>query len=707
MNIQELIARHNQKLAELQNLIRMNQISPSSEEAQLRAQEISELKRQITDMQNQSKQIKNQRSVNVEQFIGKNVMAIVASLLIFISIVILCGAVIPYMNDLIKTGLIFGVSTLFMVVGIGLMCYKKNAWSITLTSCGLVSIYISAIASNVWLETLPDVGLYVITFMWAIIAVVLSKTYSSIFEVICIMGIMVSSFLDSTNYEFYCHSASNISPASTITLGLVGYIIFLIGKEYKNSWLAIPKDIFVAIFSIRIVSTLMNIIDYTARNEHTQELVISSIAFIFMLILATGYNYIRHTKYNIHKADFIFTIISVIWILSTASQVMDIVTRKLEGTIICQAILIINTILALTYVWFTVKAYKDSDAIDIIKSILSFLAIAVWIYISYGDIVITHMIGFVPLIITIELIGFRFKNIPLKIMGLILFLISNFVNYTDRYESEHLGVTWQILLSIFTFACIMQLIQKFKEQYTDWFKGVTLVAGLIGTVIIRFSSLGYLFDHIITLRAIQYLLVLAIVLNVLFSPLGVNPITNRESKPIHIMFRVLSEIFIAITSLALLFSYGTKGIKLEAIIMSIVIIGFTLINTKNRIGIQYREFNALYNIFKLTIVSWLIVLVLLHINPAISAVSILISVLGIIVGFKFRLEYIRIYGLILSIMSIIKISFIDINLKGSLGTAICMFICGVLCFCISFAYNRIDKVMGGNINDNINMYKEN
>ena len=707
MNIQELIATHNQKLAEFQNLIRMNQISPSSEEAQLRIEEINNLKRQITDMQNQSKQIKNQRSINVEQFIGKNVMAIVASLLIFISIVILCGAVIPYMNDLIKTGLIFGVSTLFMVVGIGLMCYKKNAWSITLTSCGLVSIYISAIASNVWLETLPDVGLYIITFMWAIIAVVLSKTYSSIFEVICIAGIMVSSFLDSANYEFYCHAASKISPTSTITLGLVGYTIFLVGNKYKNSWIVVPKDIFVTIFSIRIVSTLMDIIDYTARNEHTQELVISSIAFIFMLMLSTSYNYIRHIKYNIHKTDFMFTIISVIWILAIANQTMIVTTGKLEDTILCQIILIINTVLALTYVWFTVKAYKDNDAIDIIKSILSFLAIAVWIYISYGDIAITHMIGFVPLIITIELIGFRFKNIPLKIMGLILFLISNFVNYTDRYVNEHLGVAWQILLSIFVFAYIMQLIQKFKEQYSDWFKGVTLIIGLVGTVIIGFSSLEYLFDHTITLRTIQYLLVLAIVLSVLLTPLGVNPITNKESKPIHIMFRVLSELFIAVTSLTLLINYSTKGIRIEAIIMSIVIICFALINTENKIGIQYREFNALYNIFKLTMISWLIILVLLHISSAISAISILISVLGIVVGFKFRLEYIRIYGLILSIMSIIKISFVDINLEGSLGTAICMFICGVLCFCISFAYNRIDKVIGGNINDNINMYKEN
>lgn len=702
MNIQDLIAKHNQKLVELQNLIKTNQISLSSEEAQSRIQEIYNLKEQILTLQQRKK------NVNVEQFIGKNVMAIVASLLIFISIVILCGSVIPYMNDLVKTGLIFGVSTLFMIIGIGLMCYKKNAWSITLTSCGLVSIYISALASNIWLETLPDIALYSVTIIWAIVAIILSKTYSSIFEVICISGLAVSSFLDSVNYIYYYDIFSKVSPASTLTLGIVGYIIFLIGKKYKNSWLAIPKDIFVTIFSIRITQTLIHIIAYTANNGYTQELVISTISFLLILSLATYYNCIRHTKYNIQKADFVFTILSMIFILTTASQTVWVVMDyNLEDTPLSQIILIVNSILALTFIWLTVKAYKDNDVIDIVKSVLSLIAISVWLYISYGGLSVTHIIGFVPLILIMEVIGFKFKNTLLKIMSLILFLISNFVKYTDRYENIDLGITWQIILSLLTFIGIMIIIQKFKEQYTDWFKGLALIIGLIGTVIIRFSSLEYLFEYTIILRTIQYILVLAIILSVLFTPLGLDPITNKENKSIHVMFRILSELFIAVTSLTLLFNYSTKGIKLEAILMSIVLIGFTLINTRNRLGVQYREFNALYNIFKLTIVSWLIILVLLHISPAVSAVSILISVLGIIVGFKFKLEYIRIYGLILSILSIIKISFIDIKLEGSLGTAICMFICGVLCFCISFTYSRIDKVIGGNINDNINMYKEN
>jgi uncharacterized membrane protein len=52
------------------------------------------------------------------------------------------------------------------------------------------------------------------------------------------------------------------------------------------------------------------------------------------------------------------------------------------------------------------------------------------------------------------------------------------------------------------------------------------------------------------------------------------------------------------------------------------------------------------------------------------------------------------YGLVITNISIVKLILIDITYNGSLGKAIGFFICGILCFAISFIYSMIDKSYG-------------
>lgn len=80
----------------------------------------------------------------------------------------------------------------------------------------------------------------------------------------------------------------------------------------------------------------------------------------------------------------------------------------------------------------------------------------------------------------------------------------------------------------------------------------------------------------------------------------------------------------------------------------------------------------------------------------ISIASIIFAIISIYYGFIANYKYLRIFGLILSIFSVIKLILIDISYDDTIWRALSFFICGILCFVISVIYNKIDKKIESN-----------
>ena len=80
-------------------------------------------------------------------------------------------------------------------------------------------------------------------------------------------------------------------------------------------------------------------------------------------------------------------------------------------------------------------------------------------------------------------------------------------------------------------------------------------------------------------------------------------------------------------------------------------------------------------------------------NFVMSIACLLLAIASIIIGFAGDYKSIRIYGLVLSMISIFKLIMIDISYANTLGHALSFFVSGVLCFVISLIYNLIDKKM--------------
>ena len=116
------------------------------------------------------------KKTDVEKTIGKSLMGIFASILIFVSLILFATLVVPYLTDAIKMILMFGVSFAFAIIG-NLLLIKnpKNKWFLSLAGCGVGAVYLSLFISRLYFNAITDFVLYGCILVWAILVSILSK----------------------------------------------------------------------------------------------------------------------------------------------------------------------------------------------------------------------------------------------------------------------------------------------------------------------------------------------------------------------------------------------------------------------------------------------------------------------------------------------------------------------------------------------------
>ena len=167
--------------------------------------------------------------------------------------------------------------------------------------------------------------------------------------------------------------------------------------------------------------------------------------------------------------------------------------------------------------------------------------------------------------------------------------------------------------------------------------------------------------------------------------LTINPFTKEDEKSSRTIGYIINAMLMFSATGLITESgiYGFVGILIAAALYSINI---------NTIFENFNENLAgTYICLKYTVLISTILSSINAENFIIDIVFFIISTVCIILGFKKDYKSFRYYGLILSLISIIKLTLIDITYNNSIGRAFSFFICGILCFTISLIYNKIDK----------------
>ncbi|MGL6199486.1 MAG: hypothetical protein ACRC3H_11200 [Lachnospiraceae bacterium] len=138
-----------------------------------------------------------QEEVRLEKYFGKNIMGIIASLLIFIALISFAILIYDKITDLIKCCGMYLLSIGLGFTGFWFGRKKRNPFTISLLSCGVGGIYISIIATHLVFHYISGIMIYVLLFIWVSGLMLLKEKlqYQKLFRIICQLGVLFSLFL--------------------------------------------------------------------------------------------------------------------------------------------------------------------------------------------------------------------------------------------------------------------------------------------------------------------------------------------------------------------------------------------------------------------------------------------------------------------------------------------------------------------------------
>ena len=587
---------------------------------------------------------------DLEKTIGKSLMGIFASVLIFISLILFATLLLPYFNDTAKMITTYVVS--FAFLGVGVRKMKKdpdNKFFIALTGCGMGALYISLLLSNMYFKVLGDIPLYVLIAVWGIGIGVFAKNRSKVFQVIAELGILVSMI-------FGCALCLDTGDGDKFLVLTIYYLISS-GVLY---FLHYEKE-----FNYNLLHHICNTISVVALMLAGIEFECEALILIIVLLSFAGV--LTHKQ----EEDGVgFGVMASVYLL-IASYLVEVICANDN---ICGAVYYIAGILLLALLeWRKMERKEGKYMVQCVVTGLTIIGLAIWydVY-SYG--------GIPMLVLPLMAAGFFRKN-PIWQLGS---LVSMFIYL---FAGEPIGEVGHFLLLLLASAAGFAVLYWKKEQYSIWFK-----CGLYILTLLVFSTA---FPDLIDFLAVEYVpklfwaFVVLVPFNIVMmkSIFAINPRT-KETDCMS-LYNFVNAVLMIIGLVAI----GENEGGAYHFIYIIFTLAAFLINSKNLLEKRDNMAAGIYVGIKFTVFLLVVLNSFDSANFVMSIACLLLAIASIIIGFAGDYKSIRIYGLVLSMISIFKLIMIDISYANTLGHALSFFISGVLCFVISLIYNLIDKKM--------------
>ena len=620
---------------------------------------------------------------SIETSIGKNLMGIIASLLIFAGICLLATAVNAVIGDAGKIAMIMIMSSALFISGRIGMKYKKNAFFYSLAGCGIGAIFISIFLLYNYFAVISLPVMYVITAVWAIAVCFLGGEKATLFRIISKCGVLVSMLFGMVNIfvEYADYDISNDAFSLVLVIFYVALSVFYLIIERKSS--ASERLTSLSFDALGLI--LLNVVALAGWNNDAMQIVYVAVISIYALALVVAYVMLERVcdKEVISVFMLVYALfISVVEVLTAASAIIS-------------------------------NWVPESDDANFFSWIMIVYCIALWIIINvirkkedYVECVIN-----VAIILVITIFSSSAYPSVYNIMGCGIYLIALLVVSIIKSRKDY----YTFCLAFFAFFCLR--ISKYVAAYI--IIGAVILAVLYAVIIFRkgicsevnknFLLCNTYFMAIMTFANIGkarildkdmsyiYCAMTICVVTILFTLL---PYRRDWFSENHGEKKSSTEKFIYAANIINIL-YLMICIKLdfisaaEHIILSILLLFaagmnvYPLLNIKEK---RYKVFYEVYNMIKITFT----ILIILGSYDATSYVKslgfLIIALTAIILGFVFRRKGIRLYGLILSIMAIAKLVLFDIDYKSDmLSMAITVLLCGVVAFGICFVYNILDK----------------
>lgn len=624
---------------------------------------IQEAVQSATEPSREPVQKEEAKKRDFEKAVGKSLMGIFASVLIFISLILFSTLLLPYLTDTIKMIITYIIS--FGFIGFGMFKLKKdkdNKFYLSLTGCGVGALYVSILLTNFYFKAVGDITLYIMIALWAVFVCWLSRLKNSVFQIIGHAGILIAMIFGSV---LCVDNNDAVKFLVLIIFYAVTSTIFYISHFNKEFWGNIIHHIFNVLNLIVICIAYGEIgIYYDIINADCDYLAIVISLILLAHIIIVFCNEWKKAKFSIGIVMSIYTIMFI-------SIIISFIYNEF---ILCFTIYILSMAISV------LTEFKKSDfvhgkrIIQAVMLLLSFMSI-------YDSVLITISFCIPLIILPVFVLGFLRSNSVYKygsVLLLLVYFVLDDVNFAINYIEK---TVWGLAtLSVMYFSAY-----KFKERYSYAFNTVLHITSILYMLLAVNEGLYVLTDSRDISDALIFIIIAIFNVAMMKSVFAKNLITGEYESSI--VYKIINSINM-IAGLALISTTDNIAFHLLVILVSLAIF---MLNTKNLLDRYKNIIAGFYVGLKLTV---LIVVILNSFDAAnyiVSVACFIFAIAAIIIGFKADYKSLRIYGLILSMLSIFKLVMIDIHYANTLGNAISFFVSGILCFAISMIYNYIDK----------------
>jgi hypothetical protein len=172
------------------------------------------------------------------------------------------------------------------------------------------------------------------------------------------------------------------------------------------------------------------------------------------------------------------------------------------------------------------------------------------------------------------------------------------------------------------------------------------------------------------------------------TPYGKNWPTNEDDKAFRIVTYVINALLM-LFSLLVVTEVADDLVHFFAVLGAI---GLFCINSANILKKRSAGL-SIYLGAKFTVLVMVILSSYHAANYVLSISAFILAIIFIVIGFSLDIKSLRIYGLVVSLVCVVKLVMIDLTYDNTIGRAVSFFISGVLCFVISALYSIAEKKM--------------
>lgn len=647
---------------------------------------------------------------DLEKTIGKSLMGVIASGFIFISIIMFAIVMLPSMSDEFKIAAMFLGSAAFTIVGmLNLKREDYRAFFLTLAGCGIGAFYVSLLVTRFYFQAIGVLPFLVLVLVWTVPVCIFGRKKSRVFQWIGQCGNLISVIFCS-NYTssegeyslFFLLLGFYIGASMLYTLlyfektfvknilnfvfNLAGAIVFLIGlsdlcpgaQEGMEAGYHSAAAFCGQLVSILLILYMIAQIVLMYRTRSGENVLGFSILQIFevgVLILAAGW---LGDAFAFNE-KWIFLICFVILLCALAAYEWR--CRKERQGLRC----FYETVSVIAMNW----ALHNTEALEFHISIMPIvLGLLVAAYLLKNRLFLYLSLG--------ELFFFRFVTLfeddfsRMERMGWTMFyivlclLLHHFIGNADRARidmgleekkrkrtPEYLMAYSEEIHRLLVYAAFFFLFSADIKHVID-----ALAPDM------NSSSQGSLWNFLtcILLGSVNFLV------SCYFQKkeYAQMPDIKRFGAVVCTCFQGLCMIF----TLCIIQTMEQKVLHILLILFALALFS---INTKNLIQKYPGMLCGAYIGLKFTVLVYVILSSFDASNAVISVGCFLFAILCIVAGFCFHYKPLRIYGLVLSLVSTVKLILVDLAYGSAGELALGFFICGILCFGISMIYHGIDK----------------